>query len=202
MRVIDEEGKQIGVIPTAEAQQLAKDKELDLVEIAPEAKPPVVKITDFAKFQYLEEKKQKEARKKTKETEVKEVRFSPFIGEHDKDTNLKKIRKFLKDGDLVKITIVFKGRQMGHTEFGPKLLQRIMAELGGIAQQDREARFEGRRFSTVIKPTKGAQLNDEEEKTGTHNQIAETNNEQQESDEDNIQNAGLELLTKNQNKEP
>jgi len=125
-----------------------------LVEIAPDANPPVVKIIDYKKFKYLEEKKQKEARKHTKETELKEVRFSPFIGEHDLETGLKKVRKFLSEGDIVKITIVFKGRQMAHQEFGPKVLEKILAQLGDLAQKDREARFEGRRFTTVIRPGK------------------------------------------------
>ena len=125
-----------------------------MVEIAPDANPPVVKIIDYKKFKYLEEKKQKEARKHTKETELKEVRFSPFIGEHDLETGLKKVRKFLSEGDIVKITIVFKGRQMAHQEFGPKVLEKILAQLGDLAQKDREARFEGRRFTTVIRPGK------------------------------------------------
>ena len=126
----------------------------DLVEIAPNAQPPVAKIIDFKKFKYLEEKKQKEAKKHTKQIELKEVRFSPFIGEHDLKTALEKAKKFIGDRHLVKISIIFKGRQMAHTEFGPKLLERILTELSTIAKQEREARFEGRRFVTIIKPVK------------------------------------------------
>lgn len=128
---------------------------MDLVEIAPSAQPPVVKIIEYKKFKYLEEKKQKEARKHTKETELKEVRFSPFIGQHDLETGLKKVRSFLSEGNLVKISVVFKGRQMAHQEFGPKLLDRILVELATIAEKEREGRFEGRRFVTYIRPTKG-----------------------------------------------
>lgn len=143
---------------------------LDLVEIAPDANPPVVKIIDYKKFKYLEDRKQKEARKKTKETELKEVRFSPFIGEHDLETGLKKVRRFIKDGDIVKISIVFKGRQMAHTEFGPKLLQKILAELGENVEQQKEARFEGRRFVTIIKLNKAGQQNKEAKEYETKNE--------------------------------
>lgn len=127
-----------------------------MIEIAPDAKPPVAKIIDYKKFKYLEEKKEKEARKHTKQTELKEVRFSPFIGEHDLKTALEKVKKFLKEGDIVKISIVFTGRQMAHQEFGPKMLSRILSDLEGTAEQEREARFEGRRYVTFVKPVKGA----------------------------------------------
>lgn len=154
VRVIDEEGKQIGVLALSEALEKAKEKELDLVEIAPAANPPVVKIIEFKKFKYLEERKEKEARKHAKQTELKEVRFSPFIGKHDLETGLEKVKKFIEEGDLVKITIVFKGRQMAHTEFGPKVLGEIMTRLEGKAEEERPARFEGRRYATIIKPAK------------------------------------------------
>ena len=127
-----------------------------MIEIAPDAKPPVVKIIDYKKFKYLEEKKEKEARKHAKQTELKEVRFSPFIGEHDLKTALQKVKRFLGDGDIVKISVVFTGRQMAHQEFGPKMLKRILTDLEGIAEQEREARFEGRRYVTFVKPVKGA----------------------------------------------
>lgn len=127
---------------------------MDLVEIAPEARPPVAKIIDYKKFQYLEERKLKEARKNTRETELKEVRFTPFIGEHDLEVGLKKVRKFLGQGDLVKVSIIFRGRQMIHTEFGPKLLERIKTLLEGEAEQERASRFEGKRYISILKPTK------------------------------------------------
>ena len=136
----------------SDALKKAQGRELDLVEIAPDAKPPVAKVIDFKKFLYLEEKKQKEARKHTKQTALKEVRFSPYIGEHDLETGLKKVKKFISEGDLVKISIVFKGRQMAHQEFGPKLLERILDELEGTVIKERQERFEGRRFTTLLKP--------------------------------------------------
>ena len=112
VRLIDEDGKLIGVVPIAEAQTQSAEAELDLVEIAPKALPPVVKMIDFAKFKYMEAKKEALAKKKTRETELKEVRFSPFIGEGDFDTRIKRAKEFLKRGDLVKVTVKFKGRQM------------------------------------------------------------------------------------------
>lgn len=181
MRVIDDEGKQIGVLTKEEALKKAQEEELDLVEIAPNAKPPVARIIDYKKFRYLEERKEKEARKHTKETELKEVRFSPFIGEHDLNTGLEKVKKFILSGDIVKISIQFKGRQMAHTEFGPKLLEKILTSLGEIAEQDREARFEGRRYVTIVKPKKGIvkkHLDQEKE-----NQKKETKENIKENDE-------------------
>lgn len=142
-------------MPLSEALKKAQELELDLIEIAPDAKPPVAKLIDFKKFKYLEQKKEKEARKHAKQTELKEVRFSPFIGEHDLNTQLERVKKFLSEGDLVKVSIIFTGRQMAHTEFGPKLLLRIMAELASVAEKEREEKFEGRRLVTTLKPVKG-----------------------------------------------
>lgn len=123
-----------------------------MVEISASASPPVVRIIDFAKFKYLEEKKEKEAKKHTKETELKEVRFTPFIGEHDLQTGIDKVKKFLEEGNLVKIAIRFKGAQMAHQEFGPKLLTRILQNLESIATEDRIAKMEGRAYVTILKP--------------------------------------------------
>ena len=153
--MISAQGKQIGILPLQQALKKAQEDQLDLVEIAPGAKPPVVKIIDFKKFKYLEEKKEKEARKHARATELKEVRFSPFIGEHDLETAINKVKNFLSDGDMVKISVVFTGRQMAHQEFGPKMLGRIMSLLEGLAQKEREPRFEGRRYVTIVKPTRG-----------------------------------------------
>jgi len=154
VRAIDPDGKQIGILPLHKALAKAQDLGLDLVEIAKDAQPPVVKIIDFKKFKYLEEQKEKEAKKHTKETELKEVRFSPFIGEHDLQVGLARVKRFLSEGNLVKISIVFLGRQMAHKEFGPKMLDKILTSLGEIAQKERTERFEGRRFVTIVKPVK------------------------------------------------
>lgn len=169
MRVLDDEGKQIDVMPLSAALVKAQEMGLDLVEIAPDAVPPVAKIIDYKKFKYLEDKKEKEARKKTKQTELKEVRFTPFIGEHDLQTGLRKVKEFLSDGNLVKISIVFKGRQMAHQEFGPKLLEKIMTELAGLALMERPPRMEGRRFVSIIRAAKGT-VKQEENKGDTNEQ--------------------------------
>ena len=168
--MLDDENKQIGVLPLPEALKKAQEEEKDLVEIAPDAKPPVVKIIEYKKFKYLEDKKEKEARKHAKATELKEVRFSPFIGEHDLETNIKRVKKFLQDGDMVKVSIVFKGRQMAHQEFGPKRLSEIMTHLEGIGEQDRQARFEGRRYVTFVKPTKKSKTEASNQKPEEQNQ--------------------------------
>lgn len=157
-------------MPLSQALTRAQELGLDLVEIAPDASPPVAKIIDYKKFKYLEDKKEKEARKKTKQTELKEVRFTPFIGDHDLQTGLKKVREFLSDGNLVKISIVFKGRQMAHQEFGPKLLEKIMTALEGLAQIERPPRMEGRRFVSTVRGTKKSQSEKPE--------VKETKNEQ------------------------
>lgn len=125
-----------------------------MVEIAPDAQPPVARIIDYKKFKYSQEKKERQARKHTKETELKEVRFSPFIGEHDFQTAIDKVKRFLKEGNLVKVSVVFKGRQMAHQEFGPKMLAKIMSSLEGIVKEERQARFEGRRYVTLIRTGK------------------------------------------------
>lgn len=143
-------------MPIAEALKKAQEVNLDLVEIAPDAKPPVAKIIEFKKFKYLQERKEREARRHTKQTELKEVRFSPFISEHDFETALNKVKRFLGEGDIVKIAIRFKGRQMAHTEFGPKLLLKILKNLEELAEQERAEKFEGRQLVTVLRPKKEA----------------------------------------------
>lgn len=143
-----------------------------MVEIAPDAKPPVARIIEFKKFKYLEEKKEKEARRHAKQTELKEVRFSPFIGEHDYRTAIEKVKRFLGDGDLVKVSIVFLGRQMAHQEFGPKLLGRIMSTLVGLGVQEREPRFEGRRYVTIVKPMKGKISNESKDQKSSSQKIS------------------------------
>jgi len=152
--VLDESGKQIGIIPTEEALKQAWDEGLDLVEIAPEADPPVAKILDFKKFLYTEKLKEKKAKKKTKEVELKEIRVGPFIAQHDLETRLEQAAGFLDEGNRVKITVKFAGRQMGHTEFGFELLKKIKEELSGVAQIEREEKLEGRNLSMTLCPIK------------------------------------------------
>lgn len=154
LRVIGKGGKQIGVIKTAEALSKAKKAGLDLVIVARGAKPPVARITDLGKFKYKEEKKQQAERKKTKQTELKEVRFSPFIAENDYRVRIERIEEFLSESNKVRVVVVFKGRQMGSKPFGYKLIKKILGSLGHAVVIDMEPKFLGRHLVTIISPTK------------------------------------------------
>ena len=152
IRVIDENNKQIGLMSVAEAIKKAKETNLDLVEIAPKAKPPVCKIIDYKKFKYLEAKKQKGATQKSKQAELKEVRATPFIAENDLKVRLNKAIKFLKQKHQVKITVRFKGRQMGKKDFGYKLMEYFVENLAEYAKIHQEPKFTGRQLSMIFIP--------------------------------------------------
>lgn len=154
VRVIDDEGKQIGVLSISEAQKKAQEAELDLVEIAPHAQPPVVKIIDFSKFLYQLKKKKQEEKKGAKTSETKQIRFGPFIGEHDLDIKIKKAKEFLSDGDKVKFAVRFTGRQMGHQEIGRGKLDMVIEKLGELAKIEREAHMEGRQMIMLVSRNK------------------------------------------------
>lgn len=153
LRVLDEDGKQIGVMDTKKALSEAKKAGLDLVEIAEKAKPPVAKIIDFGKFRYREEKKLKKAKGKSKSSELKEVRFSPFIGKADFETRVERIREFLKEKNKVRLVVKFKGRQMGSKKFGYELLDKIVDIFKDETVVDMEPKFLGRHLAMVISPT-------------------------------------------------
>jgi len=152
LRVLNSEGKQIGILSKMEALQKAKEEELDLVEIAPTAKPPVAKIIDFKKFLYQQEKKQQEEKKKAKITETKEVRLTPFISTHDLETVTKRAQGFLGNGDKVRFVVKFAGRQITHPEFGYELLKKIFAMLSGLAKVEKEPRLEGKQLIAILAP--------------------------------------------------
>jgi len=153
LRVIDSEGKQIGVISRDEALTKAREAGLDLIEIAPMAKPPVAKIVNLGKFLYAEEKRKKAEAKKTKASELKEIRFSPFIAENDYNTRLIRIREFLKEKNKVKVVVVFKGRQLGSKPFGYDLLGKVVREVGKeTISIDMEPKFLGRHLVMIISP--------------------------------------------------
>ena len=154
MRVIDSDGGQVEVLPIAEALKKAREKGTDLVEIAPNASPPVVKLIDFGKFRYTEEKKLREQMKKAKPAELKEVRLSPFIGEADYKTRVRQIDKFLHNGHKVKVVIVFKGRQLGSKKFGYGILQKVIDEITHEITIDMEPKFLGRHLAIIISPLK------------------------------------------------
>ncbi|MEK9143121.1 MAG: translation initiation factor IF-3 [Patescibacteria group bacterium] len=156
LRLLDEEGKQIGVVTKLEALQKAKELELDVVEIAPNAKPPVAKLINFKKFKYQEAKKEREARKSQKHVGVKEVRLRPFIGQHDFDTRLAKGKKFLEDGNQLKINVAFKGREITRKEFGFAVIKRFLSSLESV-KVVREPRIIGRVLEAMVVNDKKAE---------------------------------------------
>ncbi|MFH1244513.1 MAG: translation initiation factor IF-3 [bacterium] len=154
MRVVDDTGKQIGVMTKTEALRIAEEKGVDLVEIAPTAKPPVCKVIDFKKFKYLEAKKDREGKAASGKVEIKEIRFSPFIAMGDMNSRLERIKDILGDGDRVKIVVKFTGRQITKVEFGHDLIKKILVNLEGIATADGVAKLQGKQLFIIINPTK------------------------------------------------
>lgn len=153
VRVIDEKGKQLGVLPTTEALKKAKEAELDLVEIAPKAVPPVAKIIEFGKFRYSQEKKLRAQKSKSKPPELKEIRFSPFIGEADYKTRLGRVKEFLSEKNKVRLVVKFKGRQMGSKQYGYGLLDKIVSDVGKeTISVDMQPKFLGRYLIMIISP--------------------------------------------------
>lgn len=152
MRLIDEEGENVGVVDTNAALERAVNANLDLVEISPDAEPPVCKIMDYGKFKFEQQKKAAEARKKQKTVEIKEIKMRPAIDDHDYDVKVRAIRRFFEGGDKVKVTLRFRGREMAHQELGRKVLERVKAEVDGIAKVESEPRMEGRQMVMVLAP--------------------------------------------------
>ncbi|MGA2043038.1 MAG: translation initiation factor IF-3 [Roseiarcus sp.] len=152
VQLIDAEGHNRGVVEIAEAQQLADEASLDLVEIVPNAEPPVCKILDFGKFRFLEQKKSAEARKKQKVVEIKEIKLRPGIDDHDYEVKMRSVRRFFDEGDKVKVTLRFRGREMAHQDIGFKLLLRVKAETATIAKVEAEPLMEGRQMVMVLAP--------------------------------------------------
>ena len=150
VRLIDSEDKQIGIMSLSEAMEIAAEKELDLVEIAPQAAPPVVKVIDFSKFLYYLSKKKKEEKKNTKTSQTKQIRFGPFIGEHDLEIKLKKARGFLDDGDKVKFAVKFAGRQITKKNLGEEVLNKVLISLDDVAKPEREMKMEGRQLVIIL----------------------------------------------------
>jgi len=154
VRLIDEEGGQFGLLSGADAQQLATERGYDLVEIAPNAEPPVCRLMDYGKFLFQANKKRSEARKKQQNVTVKEVKFRPGTEEGDYQTKLRNLRRFLDHGDKTKVTMWFRGREMRHQELGLKMLQRVEADLDELAKVEQMPKLEGRRMSMVLTPRK------------------------------------------------
>ncbi len=152
--MIDEDGTQLGILPTREALRLASERGLDLVEVAPNADPPVCKLLDFGKFQYERAKREREARKQRKEIEIKEVRLRPKTGDHDVNTRLRQARSFLEAGAKVKVRLRFRGREITHPEVARDLLQRFAEELSDVSTIEQKPGFEGRTLLMILAPNK------------------------------------------------
>jgi translation initiation factor IF-3 len=156
VRLIGGDGEQLGIKPIREALQIALDANLDLVNVAPTAKPPVCRIMDYGKFRYETQKKEKEARKNQKIVELKEVRLSATIDEHDFQTKQRNVVKFLNEGDKVKLSVRFRGREIAHASIGQKVLERMAAEVEEISIVERRAKLEGRSMILILAPKQQA----------------------------------------------
>jgi translation initiation factor IF-3 len=152
VHLIDKDGANKGTVAIAEALRLAQEAGLDLVEIAPNAAPPVVKLLDYGKYKYHEQKKAAEARKKQKVVEVKEIKFRPMIDDHDYDVKMRSMVRFFEEGDKVKVTLRFRGREMAHQELGTRLLDRVKTDTAPYAKVESDARFEGRQMVMILAP--------------------------------------------------
>lgn len=152
VRLVGAEGEQIGIKPIREALQMAIDLNLDLVNVAPTAKPPVCRIMDYGKFRYEQQKKEKEARKNQKIVDIKEVWFRANIEEHDFQTKLRNVIKFLKDGDKVKCSVRFRGREITHADIGKKILDRVKEEVAELSTVERLPKLEGRSMIMILAP--------------------------------------------------
>lgn len=152
VRLTSADGEQLGIVATKDALRMAQEKEQDLVEIAPNAKPPVCRIMDFGKFKYEQSKREKEARKKQKVISVKEVKIRPNIEDHDLEVKTKNAVKFLNEGDKVKVTLMFRGREMAHAELGRQLLTKVAEITKEIATIERHPKVEGRNMIMILAP--------------------------------------------------
>ena len=156
VRLIDETGAQVGIMKTQEALRQAQARDLDLVEVAPEAKPPVCRILDYSKYKYEQNQKQKAARKHQTQINVREIKFRPKIAQHDYDTKKGHVERFLKSRDKVKVTIMFRGREMAHPERGEMILNRLAEDLGELAVIEQRPQQDGRNMTMLLAPSKAA----------------------------------------------
>ncbi len=152
IRVVSSTGDQLGIMSARDALKLASEQHLDLVEVAPTARPPVCRIMDFGKFKYEQQKRDKEAKKKQKIITVKEVKLRPNIEEHDFNVKMKNVLRFLDDGDKVKVTIMFRGRELSHPELGKEVLDKVANELQGTVVIERAPKLEGKNMIMIIAP--------------------------------------------------
>jgi len=154
VRLIDEEGRQIGIVKTSEALAMARQRDVDLVEVAAQASPPVARLMDFGRYKYEQSKKEREARKHQANVQLREVRMKPKIDDHDIDFKTRTAAKLLKEGDKVKVTVMFRGREITHPQIGKALLDRVVKSLEHIAVVEKEAMLEGRHMTVILAPDK------------------------------------------------
>ena len=158
IRLIDEAGEQVGIVPTEEARRLATERGLDLGEVAPQARPPVCRLMDYGKYKYEQARKAREARKKQHTIQVKEVKLRPKIEEHDLEFKLRHARRFLAEGDKVKFTLTFRGREVTRPELGRRVLERVREELGADGNVEADISHEGRTLTMVLAPKREGEL--------------------------------------------
>jgi len=154
VRLIGQDGEQLGIVKLSEAFRLAEEADIDLVEIAPNASPPVCRLMDYGKFKYQEQKRQAEARARQKVIHIKEVKFRPVTDDGDYQVKLRNLRRFLGEGDKAKVTLRFRGREMAHQELGMRVLERVRDDLADVAQVEAMPKLEGRQMVMVIAPRK------------------------------------------------
>jgi translation initiation factor IF-3 len=154
VRLIDDEGKQVGVLKIADALRFAQERELDLVEIAPEAHPPVCRVLDYSKYKYEQAQKQKQARKHQQQITIREIKFRPKIAQHDYDTKKHHVERFLRQKDKVKVTIMFRGREVAHPERGAAILDRLAEELAELGIVEQRPQQEGKNMTMMMAPSK------------------------------------------------
>jgi translation initiation factor IF-3 len=150
VRLIDEEGRQVGIVKTAEAINMARQRDVDLVEVAAQASPPVARLMDFGRYKYEQSKKEREAKKHQVKTQLREVRMKPKIDEHDIDFKTRTAAKLLKGGDKVKVTVMFRGREITHPQIGKRLLDRVVDRLSDISSVEKDAMLEGRHMTLIL----------------------------------------------------
>ncbi|WP_084666358.1 translation initiation factor IF-3 [Thermanaeromonas toyohensis] len=152
VRLVGTDGQQLGIMPLREALRIAQEQGLDLVEVAPQARPPVCRIMDFGKYKYEQSKREREARKKQRTVDIKEIKLRPGIEEHDFKVKARNTLRFLEDGDKVKVTVMFRGREISHAELGEKLCWRLAEEVAERASVERPPKLEGRNMVMILAP--------------------------------------------------
>ena len=156
VRLIDDDGEQVGIVPTPDALERAREKDLDLVEVSPTSKPPVCRILDYSKYKYEQEQKAKQARKHQQQVNVREIKLRPKIAQHDYETKRGHVERFLKQQDKVKVTIMFRGREQSHPERGRMLLDRLLQDVSEIGVMEQAPLQEGRNMTMLLGPARGA----------------------------------------------